>query len=94
MINSQKEYDNEMKKFKRNFKKLSPLSFIRNPKTFVNAIVTLYDNAGKIGLFSKEYVQEQKKKVYDALKLNPSEAKEWIKKHWIKKHLKKVFSRG
>ena len=81
MIKSQTEYDKELKKFKRKFKKLKALSYIKNPKLFINSIFSHYDNAGNIGLFSKDYVEKQKEKIVNALKLNPEKAKEWLKKN-------------
>jgi len=80
MISSQKEYDNELKAFKKKLKK------VRSS----NELEVIMNDAVKIGLFSKEDAEDIKLKFINQMglaKLNPIK---WIKEN-IKSRLKRRF---
>jgi hypothetical protein len=85
IIDSQEEYDKELKKFQDKIKSYNEYQLIRHPSKSLSEIMQLFNDAEKIGLFPSSYCQEQRTKIIEGI--NSETKKEQIKEYLRKKGL-------
>lgn len=83
-ISSQEEYDKELSWYNQQLLKYAnPMNIIKqNPFKMFDALLEIWDRCEGIGLFSKEFLDIERKKLYDGIK--DINLKKKIKKYLIR----------